>query len=143
MLCEVLNLEDRDPRGAVPESEYEAVRDALKADLEALEGPYGTNIADRVVTKEEAFDGAHEHLTPDLVVIPNHGFDLKSGFAGHENVFGVGPRNGMHSFDNATLLVDDAALSVDCDIDLYDITPTILELMELDVDASFDGRSLV
>jgi len=76
--------------------------------------------------------------------VPNHGFDLKSGFKGNKDPFvEYGARNGMHSFDNATLIVDDDDVTIG-DADLYDITPTILDLMEIDYDAAeFDGRSLV
>jgi len=138
-----INLEDREPRGSVPQDEYEAVRDELKTELEALEGPDGKKIAQRVVAKEDAFRGDHEDLAPDLVVIPTHGYDLKAGFKGHDDVFGTGPRNGMHSFENASLFIDhpDAKIS---DTDLYDISPTILELMDIDYDRTeFDGASLV
>jgi uncharacterized sulfatase len=49
----------------------------------------------------------------------------------------------MHSFDNACLFVDDPDARID-DVDLYDIGPTILDLLELDYDRSeFDGSSLV
>jgi predicted AlkP superfamily phosphohydrolase/phosphomutase len=138
-----VNLEGREPRGSVPSEEYEDVRDELKADLEALEGPDGKKVAQRVVKKEEAFRGDHEDIAPDLVVIPNHGFDLKAGFKGHDDVFGTGPRNGMHSFENASLFVDDPDAHID-DTDLYDISPTILDLMEIDYDRTeFDGASLV
>ena len=138
-----LNLEGREPRGSVPESEYEAVRSELKAELEALEGPDGNPVADRVVTGEDAFRGDHDDIAPDLVVVPNHGFDLKAGFKGGNDVFGVGPRNGMHSFDNATLYVDDPDVRID-DADLFDIAPTILSLMDIEYDRTeFDGRSLV
>jgi uncharacterized sulfatase len=137
-----LNLEGREPRGSVPQEEYESTRAELKAALEALEGPDGNPVADRVVTKEEAFRGDHDDIAPDLVVIPNHGFDLKAGFKGHDEVFGTGPRNGMHSFDNACLFVDDDARVVDAD--LFDIAPTLLELLEVDVDrAELDGSSLL
>jgi uncharacterized sulfatase len=137
-----LNLEGREPRGSVPGDEYESTRAELKEALEALEGPDGKPVADRVVTKEEAFRGDHDDIAPDLVVIPNHGFDLKAGFQGDEEVFGVGPRNGMHSFDNACLFVDDDA-RID-DADLFDIAPTLLELLEVDVDrAELDGSSLL
>ncbi|MFC4552950.1 MULTISPECIES: alkaline phosphatase family protein [Halorussus] len=138
-----INLEGREPRGSVPQSEYEEKRDQLKDALESLEGPNGEKVCDRVVTKEEAFDGDHDDIAPDLVAIPSYGFDLKAGFKGHDDVFGEGPRNGMHSFDNATLFVDDPDASMR-DVDLYDITPTILDLMEMDYDAAeFDGKSLV
>jgi predicted AlkP superfamily phosphohydrolase/phosphomutase len=138
-----INLEDREPRGSVPQSEYESVRDELKAELEALKGPDGTPVCERVVEKEVAFRGDHADIAPDLVAIPNHGFDLKSGFKGYDEVFGIGPRNGMHSFDNATLLVDDPDVSIK-DADLFDIAPTILDLMEVDYTRTdFDGASLL
>ncbi|WP_135851640.1 alkaline phosphatase family protein [Halorussus salinus] len=138
-----INLEGREPRGSVPESEYEAKRDQLKEALENLEGPNGRKVCDRVVEKEEVFHGDHEDIAPDLVAIPNHGFDLKAGFKGHDDVFGHGPRNGMHSFDNASLFVDDPDATIR-DVDLYDIAPTILDLMEMEYDAGeFDGKSLV
>ena len=138
-----INLEGREPRGSVPEDEYEEVRAELKAELEALEGPDGRKVADRVVTKEKAFRGDHADIAPDLVVVPNHGFDLKSGFRGGDKVFDIGPRNGMHSFDNACLFVDDDEATIQ-DADLYDIAPTVLELLDMDVDRSeFDGASLV
>jgi len=138
-----INLEGREPRGSVPEDEYEEVRAELKADLEALEGPDGTPVCERVVEKEVAFRGGHDDIAPDLVAIPNHGFDLKSGFKGYDDVFGIGPRNGMHSFDNATLLVDNPAVNIE-DADLFDIAPTILDLMEIEYERTeFDGASLL
>jgi Uncharacterized conserved protein len=138
-----INLEGREPQGSVPESEYEAVRADLKERLEDLEGPDGNPVCERVVEKEAAFRGDHDDIAADLVAIPNHGFDLKSGFSGHDKVFDTGPRNGMHSFDNATLLVDEPDASIE-DADLYDIAPTILDLLELEYDRTeFDGASLL
>ncbi|WP_336034853.1 alkaline phosphatase family protein [Halobacterium yunchengense] len=138
-----VNLEDREPRGSVPESDYEAVVDELAEALLALEGPEGRAVVDRVERKEDAFWGAHDEIAPDLVAIPNHGFDLKAGFSGSEDVFTVGPRNGMHSFENATLLTDDPDVSVAPDTDLFDVAPTLLDLLDVDYDArEFDGESL-
>jgi len=140
-----VNLEGREPRGSVPEDEYEETRDELKGMLEDLEGPDGQPVAKRVVEKEDAFRGDHADIAPDLVVIPNDGFDLKAGFGGHETVFEPdGPRNGMHTYDNASLFVDDPEATIRSGTDLYDIAPTILDLMELDYrKPEFDGSSLV
>jgi predicted AlkP superfamily phosphohydrolase/phosphomutase len=138
-----LNLEGREPRGSVPEAEYEERREELAGMIRDLEGPNGEQVVERVVPKEEAFDGNHDDIAPDLVAIPEHGFDFKAGFKGKEGAFGSTARNGMHSFDNATLFVDDPDVEMD-DVDLFDIAPTILDLMEIDYDAAeFDGRSLV
>jgi predicted AlkP superfamily phosphohydrolase/phosphomutase len=137
-----LNLEGREPNGGVPQDEYEETRAELKSMLEEMTGPNGEPVADRVVTKEDAYRGAHDDIAPDLTVVPNHGFDLKSGFKGHDEVFDTGPRNGMHSFDNASLLIDDPEAPV-TDADLFDIGPTVLDLMDVDYDRpEFDGRSL-
>jgi uncharacterized sulfatase len=138
-----INLEGREPRGGVAEDDYEAKRTELKKALETLEGPDGRKVCERVVEKENAFRGAHDDIAPDLVAIPNHGFDLKAGFSGHGSVFDTGPRNGMHSFDNACLFVDDPSARVGDDTDLFDIAPTLLDAMEIDYDRSeFDGSSL-
>jgi uncharacterized sulfatase len=49
----------------------------------------------------------------------------------------------MHSFENACLFVDDDTATID-DADLYDIPPTILDLLDIETDRSeFDGASLV
>jgi len=138
-----LNLEGREPRGSVPEAEYDAVRADLKADLEALEGPEGRPVAKRVVETEDAFRGAHDEIAPDLVVIPNEGFDLKGTFKPKDDVFSDGPRNGMHSFEDTALFVDDPDARVG-DADLFDIAPTILDLLDVEFERTdFDGASLV
>jgi len=140
-----VNLEGREPRGGVPEDEYDAVVDELRDELAAMEGPDGRPVADRVVEKAEAFRGDHDDLAPDLVIIPNDGFDLKSGFGPKETVFDAdGPRNGMHTFDNATLITDDPDVRVGSDVDLFDIAPTVLDQMDLEFSrGEFDGGSLV
>jgi len=138
-----LNLEGREPRGAVPEAEYDAVRDDLKADLEALEGPDGRPVVERVVEKEAAFHGDHDDIAPDLVAIPHDGFDLKAGFRPQEAVFDTGPRNGMHNFHDATLFCDDPDVRVHGDVNLFDVAPTVLDLLDVEYDAAeLDGRSL-
>ncbi|WP_058367254.1 alkaline phosphatase family protein [Haloparvum sedimenti] len=140
-----VNLEGREPRGSVPESEYEDVRAELRADLKALEGPNGRPVVNRVVEKETAFRGDHDAIAPDLVAIPNDGFDLKAGFKGsHDAVFDdSGPRNGMHTFDGPALFVDEPGIPID-DADLLDVAPTILELMDIDFErTAFDGASLL
>ena len=140
-----INREGREPRGSVSADEFEEVRSELKAELEGMTAPDGREVIDRVEVGERVFDGAHADIAPDLVAIPNEGFDLKSKFQPHDDgVFYEGPRNGMHSFENATLIVDDPDASVPEGTDLYDVAPTILDLLEMDYSASaFDGQSLV
>ena len=138
-----INKEGREPRGSVPEEEFERVRQELAADIESMEDPDGESVIKRVVTHEDAFRGAHTEIAPDLVAIPEEGFDLKAGFDPDTGMFSDSPRNGMHTFDNTTLLIDDESARLD-DTDLYDIAPTILSLLDIDFDRSaFDGTSRV
>jgi predicted AlkP superfamily phosphohydrolase/phosphomutase len=139
-----LNLEGREPRGSVPESEAEDRLSELREMLLGLEGPDGRQVVDRVVDGDRVFDGNHDAIAPDLVAIPNHGFDLKAGFKGGGDVFRHGPRNGMHSFENATLVTDDPDVEIPATTNLYDIAPTLLDQLDVNYDdREFDGDSLV
>ncbi|WP_096390820.1 alkaline phosphatase family protein [Halopenitus persicus] len=139
-----LNLEGREPRGSVPQAEYEETRAELKRQLEELESPAGKPVVRRVVETETAFRGDHDEIAPDLVAIPHDGFDLKADFLGHEAVFeDPGPRTGMHSFDDAALLIDEPGVTID-DADILDIAPTLLQLLDVSFQrTAFDGASLV
>ena len=139
-----LNVEGREPNGSVSEADYESVRADLTAALEAWEGPNGDPVVDRVIERETAFRGDHDDIAPDLVAIPNPGFDLKAGFRPRDRVFDAdGPRTGMHAFDTAGLFIDHAAASVG-DADLLDVAPTVLTLLDVEYGRTdCDGASLV
>ncbi|MWV65456.1 nucleotide pyrophosphatase [Halorubrum sp. JWXQ-INN 858] len=122
---------------------YEAVRSRLIADLEALTGPDGSPVCATVYKGEEVFDGPTTDIAPDVVVVPEDGFDLKSGFGRKDAVFTSGPRNGMHKFSNACLITDDDRIVAD-GADLYDIAPTLLDLLDVPRGTvTFDGASLL
>jgi uncharacterized sulfatase len=138
-----VNLEGREPNGSVPEAEYEAVRDRLIDDLREFTGPDGAPVCGQIHRGEDVFEGPAADIAPDVVVVPEDGFDLKSGFGRKESVFASGPRNGMHKFSNACLITDDDRIALD-DADLFDLTPTLLEMLDVDADgAAFDGQSLL
>ncbi|MFB6219643.1 MAG: alkaline phosphatase family protein [Halobacteriaceae archaeon] len=138
-----LNLEGREPRGAVPEAEYESVRAELRAAIEGLEDPDGEPVVERVVTREEAFNGPHDDIAPDLVALPRRGYDLQGVFGTDAPTFGSGARTGTHTLGDATLVVDDPGVRIEGDVNIYDIAPTVLDLLDIDYDVgAFDGRSL-
>jgi len=138
-----LNLEEREPRGSVPAEEYESTRQELTEALEGMTGPDGSPVVERVETKEGAFGGDHDEIAPDLVAIPNDGFDLKAAFNGPKDVFTTTARNGMHTFDDASLFIDHPEARIG-DADLYDIAPTVLTLLDIDYDrGDFDGATLI
>lgn len=139
-----LNVEGREPRGAVAEAEYDEVRTDLKRSLERMTGPDDRPVIDRVVDKETAFRGDHDAIAPDLVAIPNDGYDLKAGFRPVDDAFDdSGHRTGMHTFDDAALFVDERGVATD-DADLLDIAPTLLDLLNIEFErTAYDGASLL
>lgn len=138
-----LNLEGREPRGSIPAAEYELVRDRLRETLLAWTGPEGRPVARDVVTREERFRGPHVDLAPDLVVIPNDGFDLHARIGGHGPVFESTERSGMHTDRGAAVVADTPDLALDAPV-IYDVAPTVLDLLDIPFEAaSFDGASLV
>lgn len=137
-----LNVEGREPNGVVSPEEYEAVRAELAADLRNLTGPDGKPVCQRVVTGADVFDGPHTGIAPDLVAIPADGYDLKSGFSTDGPIFEVGPRTGMHTFDDALVVSDAPEMNVQ-DADLYDLAPTMLDLLGVSIPDSLEGNSLV
>lgn len=61
-----INLQGREPQGAVPPEEYEHVRDRIIARLQAIRHPAVRSI--RVYKREEIYRGPYVDLAPDLLV---------------------------------------------------------------------------
>jgi len=97
--------EERWERGAVTRKEYEPLRKELMNKLREIRHPEtGEVVCKQVMKKEEVFKGPHLDAAPDIIVDPCNGYDLKAKLgAGH--LFEKGPRSGMHTYDDAMLLV--------------------------------------
>ncbi len=97
--------EEKWDRGTVTRKEYEPLRKELMNKLRAVTHPEtGEVVCKQVMKKEEVFTGPHADAAPDIIVDPCNGYDLKAKLgAGH--LFEKGPRSGMHTYDDAMLLV--------------------------------------
>jgi predicted AlkP superfamily phosphohydrolase/phosphomutase len=95
-----INLKGKYPLGTIDSADYGRVRKELKQDLEALNFEDGKKVVKKVYDKEDLYHGPHVDLAPDLVVLSNHGYDLK-GKVNSDAVFGRTNLLGMHSQDDA------------------------------------------
>ena len=127
-----LNLEGREPGGIVSATAYREVRDELQAWAEGL--PFVTE----VVPREQAFTGPFADRGPDLVLVSRDGSDLKGAMA-NPALTGKGPLTGMHTRDNAFVLVRDRHPEGVADV--QDVAATVLEALGLDP-GGMDGRVL-
>jgi predicted AlkP superfamily phosphohydrolase/phosphomutase len=143
-----LNVRGREPQGLIPPEQYEATRDRLIAELEALGDPQGRPIGTRALKPEDLYRTVRGAAPPDLLVYFG---DLRWRSVG---TVGAGA---IHTFENDTG-PDDANHAPDGMIvfagpgipahgpipgmQLMDVSPTILRLFGLDVPADMQGRVL-
>jgi predicted AlkP superfamily phosphohydrolase/phosphomutase len=141
-----LNVKGREPQGLIPPEEYEATRDRLVAELEALGDPAGRPIGTRVLKPEHLYRIVRGAAPPDLLVYFG---DLRWRSVG---TVGMGQ---VHTFENDTgpddanhapdgLLIATGPGIAPCGpipgMQLMDVTPTILRLFGLEVPGDLQGR---
>ena len=82
-------------RGKVTDMDGPKILQEIKAGLMNLSYA-GERVFERIFTKNELYPGTKHHLAPDLICLPNPGFDLKGKFDRQE-VFGHFGRLGCHT----------------------------------------------
>ena len=141
-----LNVQGREPNGAIPASDYERVRDELIAKLSAICDDQGRPLATRVLKPQQIYR-ATKNVAPDLIVIWGDLYWRGVGSLG---------LNTLHTFENDTG-PDDAnhaqmGMFIYSDpkrnlggrelkgLSLYDIAPTLLNEFGLSVPADMIGK---
>ncbi|HEC82950.1 MAG TPA: nucleotide pyrophosphatase, partial [Firmicutes bacterium] len=135
-----INLEGREAQGCVSRSEYEALREVLKHELQELTDEEGTRVIKDVLVKDEIYSGPNFEIAPDIVINPVDGYAPKGAF-GKQSLSGKGPIVGMHTYHNAMLFVEGHDLKSGGSV--VDVTPTICQLLDIKAPADFDGTSLI
>jgi len=145
-----LNVEGREPTGAIPKGDVVRFRDELKAKLEATAGPDGRPLGTLVFKPEEVYREV-KNVAPDLIV--------HFGALAWRSIGGVGYGPGtLHVRENDTgpddcnhaqlgaFILSAANNPLAGEISgarLLDIAPTLMELGGHEIPESFQGRSLV
>ena len=140
---------DRYPQGTVaPGAEYERVREEIRAGFAKLKDPKsGEPVFDRILTKEEAFDGPAVADAPDLVMMCRSGFITEYG---PHSRYVVGPSqgsrfNGYHVL-RGMFVAAGPELRKGTTVEgarILDVAPTILHLLGLPVPRAMEGAALV
>ena len=98
-----LNLEGREERGSVKISDYFNVRDSIKEKLLSLRHPgSGEPIIDKIMYREEIYQGGYVEKAPDIIAHPNNGYDIKASLD-DEQIFTQSPLTGMHTYEDAMI----------------------------------------
>ena len=142
-----LNVEGREPAGVVPREEYDATRDELAAKIEAMRGPDGSPLGNRVLVPEAIYRRT-AGIAPDLLVYFGD-LDWRSiGTMGHDSIFttenDLGPDDANHDH-HGIFILDDRARCEGTEVigaTILDVAPTVLDLFGLKVPEDMDGRPI-
>ena len=142
-----LNVRGREPQGTIAPEDYEATRDRLIAELEALGGPDGQPIGTKVHKPEDLYREVRGVAPPDLFVYFG---DLRWRSVGtlggpiHTFENDTGPDDANHAPEGLIVVAGPGVPAVGpiSGLQLMDVTPTILRLFGLDVPAELQGRAI-
>ena len=143
-----VNLKGREPNGSVDESEYAKVCESIITKLRALKDPIsGETWVGPVFRREEIYNGPLVDQAPDISFLPADMRHLPLGNADFTSnkfmvdAFGI---SGCHRMEGV-LIARGEGVKQGCAIDsatIYDVTPTLLYLLDQSVPDDMDGRVL-
>ncbi len=143
-----LNVRGREPEGRIAPSEYEKVRDEIKAKIEAVvdhQGQPMVNVAHRPEDLYPHING----VPPDLVCIFGELRWRSVGSLGHDSVYtfenDTGPDDANHAQQGMYILTHPSlpAAGRRDGPTLYDVAPTILTSLDLSVPEYMRGSSII
>ncbi|MGQ9603654.1 MAG: alkaline phosphatase family protein [bacterium] len=141
-----LNVKGREKMGVVRPNDYKKVRDEIASGLEAITDEKGNNIGTRVFKPEEAYEGSNIEQAPDLIVYFGDLYWRSTGTIGHDSIYSfdteVGPDDAVHAEEGIFILWD-AKIRKGKNlgtISIYDVAPTVLNLMGIDVPGDMEGK---
>jgi predicted AlkP superfamily phosphohydrolase/phosphomutase len=142
-----LNVVGREPSGTVPPEEFDTLRVELKDKLEALGDDQGRPIGTIAYRPEELY-GERNGIPPDLLVYFGDLAWRSIGQVGTGSVHvfenDTGPDDANHAPDGVYILAGDGVEAGEGEQRaIFDIAPTLLELLGEPVPAEMEGKSLV
>jgi predicted AlkP superfamily phosphohydrolase/phosphomutase len=143
-----LNVQGREPQGAIPPGAYDAVRSRIKAGLEALGDEEGSPIGTRVFLPEDVYRQVN-NIAPDLIVYFGDLNWRSAGSVGiganHLRENDTGPDDANHMEDGVFVWDPGAGASLRRRerYQIYDVAPSILKFFGLDVPEEMIGEAII
>ena len=143
-----VNLAGREAAGRVTLNEFAEVADEARMALESLTDPWENQpVFERVLRREEAFNGLWSERLPDLVMVPRRDEFVYNERPGYGHVIvPADSTTGTHARDGILIawgrgVAEDVAFATQPN--LRDVGPTALASLGCPLTADMDGRALV
>lgn len=141
-----INLKGRDPEGCVEKKDYDKLIDELEIKLKEIKGDDGANLKTAIFKKKEYFKGKYEDIAPDMIVyFDNLHYGCNNSLIGNETLYGLetakGADDACHSYDG--IFIIDNKISKKGymgKIDNLDVTPTVLNLLQIPIPMDLTGK---
>ena len=140
-----LNVEGREIKGTVKQSEYEHARKEIVDQISRIgDGHIGATPIQHAWTQEEAFSGPHISEAPDIQLLMAEGYEAFPWSSIADRMFTDGiDRSGTHNPDGLVIIKGQEVVGVAIEnASVVDIAPTILNLMGVRIPEDMDGRVL-
>jgi predicted AlkP superfamily phosphohydrolase/phosphomutase len=146
-----LNVAGREPQGIVDQDRYEEVRDELAAKLEAMKGPDGGTLGNRVIKPQDVYPEVRG-VAPDLLVyfgdlewrsVGTLGMGEDGGWFTRENDTGPDGANHDRAGVFAMTGLPEQPTGPAEGLNLVDVGPTLMKLYGLPEPEGVQGRSIL
>ncbi|MHC4266963.1 MAG: alkaline phosphatase family protein [Planctomycetota bacterium] len=139
------NVKGREPRGVIPKQNYEFLRNELMAALEDQRDETGKIINTRVFKPDEIYSECR-NIPPDLIVYYGDLAWRSIGSVGHKTIWAsendTGSDDANHSQHGIFVMSGDNGYHSDRrdDLEIMDVTPTVLDRMGIDIPWYMEGK---
>ncbi|MCK4329502.1 alkaline phosphatase family protein [candidate division WOR-3 bacterium] len=139
-----INLKGREPKGVVAENEYDVLREKLIVELLKIKNKItGQKIFKHVYKREDFYNGQFIDDAPDIIFLPDGLLHVMNGTQKSDALFLKNIKaSGRHRMEGIFIssgkgikrgyLVDD--------LSIFDLTPTILHILDVPIPEDVDGR---
>ena len=141
-----LNVSGREPQGIIPSDHYHTVRNDLALKLAAIPDPQSNPLQTQTFKPEDVYQKVN-NLPPDLIVYLGDLLWRSVGSVGHNAIHTLendtGPDDANHAQHGIFILNDSTHTGKQHNLDIRDVTPTVLSLINVPTPTDMQGHSVV